>query len=123
MTRTMLYVCDSAPLTSAPYGRNCIILVIELGPFRLLLSAFSQRPLCLEASGIRISSAVLLLRRDVGADTARDVVCFRYAASQQFLELVGGHRPAEIVPLRIFTAQRPEKFELFLRFNSLGNDP
>src|ERR1700722_8154852 len=41
---------------------------------------------------------------------------------QQFRELLGRYRLAEIVPLRRIAVERPKKLELVQRFHALGND-
>jgi hypothetical protein len=48
---------------------------------------------------------------------------FGYAGSEQAGELLGKHRPAEIVPLRLVTLVSLQKHQLFLRFHALSNDP
>src|SRR4029077_4875807 len=45
------------------------------------------------------------------------------AGLEQLGELLGNYRTAEIVPLGLVTMVSPKKFQLFLRFHTLCNDP
>jgi hypothetical protein len=38
-------------------------------------------------------------------------------------KFLGNHRPAEIVALRIVALESLKKFQVFLRFDAVGNDP
>ena len=65
-----------------------------------------------------MNSRILASHRQLSVDEY-----FRYAGFEQLGELLGKHRPAEIVPLRLVTLVSLKKCQLFLRFHALGNDP
>src|ERR1700683_3199562 len=49
--------------------------------------------------------------------------CYRNPCFEQFGELLGKHRPTEIVPLSFFALMSLKKLQLFQLFHALGNHP